>query len=97
LELKPRDYQTDRLKTWFNSSALFYMEFNIRLFLRLFRLRADIYLGNDLDVMPYPQCCSSGKPIVYDSHEYFWAWQGWVKNPFGDLFGGSSKCGFFQN
>src|ERR1700733_15166375 len=50
LELKSRDYQTDRIKTWFKRSALFYAEFNIRLFFRLLHQKPDIFLGNDLDV-----------------------------------------------
>src|SRR5579864_4697470 len=52
LPLKQRDYQTYRLKTWFGKTFLFYVEYNIRLFFRLLREKAGIYLGNDLDVMP---------------------------------------------
>src|SRR5947208_2959196 len=48
LPLKSRDYQTDRIKTWFRKSPLFYAEFNIRLFFRLLHQRPDIFLGNDL-------------------------------------------------
>jgi len=83
MELKPRDYQTDRIKTWFNSTALFYLEFNIRLSLRLFRLPADIYLGNDLDVMPATLGVARfrKKPIVYDSHEYFLGMAGMDQKP----------------
>jgi glycosyltransferase involved in cell wall biosynthesis len=73
LPLKSRDYQTDRLKTWFDSSFLFYTEFNIRLFFRLFREKGGIYLGNDLDVMPATMLMArlKKKTLVYDSHEYF--------------------------
>jgi glycosyltransferase involved in cell wall biosynthesis len=83
LELKSRDYQTDRLKTWFKSSALFYIEFNFRLFLRVFRIPADIYLGNDLDVMPATLGVARlrKKPIVYDSHEYFLGMAGMDQKP----------------
>ncbi len=51
LTLKARDYQTDRIKMWFRGSMFFYAEFNLRLFFRLYNSKADIYLGNDLDVM----------------------------------------------
>jgi glycosyltransferase involved in cell wall biosynthesis len=83
LELKPRDYQTDRLKMWFKGTALFYAEFNIRLFFRLMGIRADIYLGNDLDVMPATLLVArlKGKPIVYDSHEYFLGMAGMDQKP----------------
>ncbi len=83
IELKQRDYQTDRINTWFNRSALFYLEFNIRLFFRLFRLKADIYLGNDLDVMPATLSAARlrKKPIVYDSHEYFLGMAGMSQKP----------------
>ncbi|HEY4936356.1 MAG TPA: glycosyltransferase [Puia sp.] len=83
LPLKPRDYQTDRLKTWFGSTALFYAEFNTRLFFRLFREKASIYLGNDLDVMPATMLIArlNKKPLVYDSHEYFLGIAGMDKKP----------------
>lgn len=83
IELKPRDYQTDRIKTWFKSTALFYMEFNTRLFFRIFRLQADIYLGNDLDVMLATLGVARlrKKPIIYDSHEYFLGMAGMAQKP----------------
>jgi glycosyltransferase involved in cell wall biosynthesis len=83
IELKTRDYQTDRLKTWFKKSALFYIEFNIRLFLRLIRLRGDIFLGNDLDVMPATLSVArlNKVPIVYDTHEYFLGMAGMDQKP----------------
>src|SRR5579864_4045173 len=84
LTLKSRDYQTDRIKTWFERSALFYAEFNIRLFFRLLHQKPDIFLGNDLDVMPATMLCARlrKKPIVYDSHEFFLGMAGMEKKPF---------------
>ena len=84
LTLKSRDYQTDRIKTWFRSSALFYIEFNIRLFLRLLSKNGEIYLGNDLDVMPATAILArfKKKPLVYDSHEYFLGMAGLEEKPF---------------
>ncbi len=83
LALKSRDYQTDRIKTWFKRSALFYAEFNIRLFFRLLRQKPDIFLGNDLDVMPATMLSAQlrKKPIVYDSHEYFLGMAGMDEKP----------------
>ncbi len=83
LALKQRDYQTDRIKLWFNRTALFYMEFNIRLFFRLLREKGDIYLGNDLDVMPATMIIAriKKKPIVYDSHEYYLGTAGLDQKP----------------
>ena len=83
LKLKARDYQTDRLKMWFKNTAFFYAEFNIRLFFRLLRSKSDIYLGNDLDVMPATWLVASlfRKPIVYDSHEYFLGMAGMDRKP----------------
>jgi glycosyltransferase involved in cell wall biosynthesis len=83
LSLKSRDYQTDRIKTWFKRSALFYAEFNIRLFFRLLHQKPDILLGNDLDVMPATMFSARfrKKPVVYDSHEYFLGMAGMDEKP----------------
>jgi glycosyltransferase involved in cell wall biosynthesis len=81
--LKAREYQTYRIKMWFKSSVLFYAEFNIRLLFHLIRYKADIYLGNDLDVMPATMLVARlrRKPLVYDSHEYFLGMAGLDKKP----------------
>ncbi len=81
--LKTRDYQTDRIKMRFSRSFLFYTEFNARLFLKLSRSRADIYLGNDLDTMPATTLIArlKKKPLVYDSHEYFLGMAGMDQKP----------------
>jgi glycosyltransferase involved in cell wall biosynthesis len=83
LALKNRDYQTDRIKLWFNGTALFYAEFNIRLFFRLLLQKPDIFLGNDLDVMPATMLAArlKKKPIVYDSHEFFLGMAGMDQKP----------------
>ncbi len=83
LPINSRDYQVNRLKTWFGSSFLFYLEFNTRLFFKLFREKAVIYLGNDLDVMPATMLMArlKKKPLVYDSHEYFLGMAGLDKKP----------------
>jgi glycosyltransferase involved in cell wall biosynthesis len=83
LDLKQRDYQTDRLKMWFSRSFLFYAEFNIRLLWKLLRRETDIFLGNDLDVMPATMLAArlKKKQIVYDSHEYFLGMAGMEQKP----------------
>lgn len=82
--LGSRDYQTVRLPMWFGRTALFYAEFNIRLFFRLLKSKPDIYLGNDLDVMPATALMAGirKKPLVYDSHEYFLGMAGLDRKPF---------------
>jgi glycosyltransferase involved in cell wall biosynthesis len=81
--LKPRDYQTDRIRMRFRRSFLFYAEFNFRLFLKLSRTHGDIYLGNDLDTMPATTVAArlKKKPLVYDSHEYFLGMAGMERKP----------------
>jgi glycosyltransferase involved in cell wall biosynthesis len=73
LALSPRDYQTRRIRMLFQRKLLFYAEFNLRLFFSLLFNKADILLGNDLDVMAatYLAARVKGKPVVYDTHEYY--------------------------
>lgn len=73
LPLSPRSYRTRRIGMLFQKKVFFYGEFNVRLFCRLLFVRADIFLGNDLDVMPAVWLAGAlrSKPIVYDTHEYY--------------------------
>jgi len=82
-EIRPRDYPTVRLKTLFRSTFLFYLEFNIRLFIRLLRERPAILLGNDLDVMPATLSAARIRktPVVYDTHEFFLGMAGMDRKP----------------
>jgi glycosyltransferase involved in cell wall biosynthesis len=73
LPLGPRTYPARRIRMLFQKKMYFYAEFNLRLFFRLLFTRADIFLGNDLDVMTAVWLAGflRRKPIVYDTHEYY--------------------------
>jgi len=83
LSLDKRIYTTSRINIFFQRGFLFYAEFNARLFFKLLFQKADIFLGNDLDVMPgtWPAATLKRKPVVYDTHEYYTAMSGLEKKP----------------
>ncbi|MDR2556617.1 MAG: glycosyltransferase [Bacteroidales bacterium] len=68
-----RPYAIKRFKLLFNKSALFYAEYNIRLFFFLLFVRADIFLSNDTDTLPanYLAARIRSKHLVFDAHELF--------------------------
>jgi glycosyltransferase involved in cell wall biosynthesis len=68
-----RAYSTIRMKLFFKKTALFYAEYNIRLFFLLLGKKVDILVANDLDTLPANFLVSviRRKPLMYDSHEYF--------------------------
>lgn len=71
--LKPKPYREKRLKLLVETGPLFYVAFNIRLFLFLFTRKADIFLANDMDVLLANTLAAKlrGKRLLYDSHEYW--------------------------
>jgi glycosyltransferase involved in cell wall biosynthesis len=74
LPLPPRSYQTHRMHLLFDKGALFYAEYNIRLFFFLLVRRVNVFVSNDLDTLLANYSASVFKPkarLVYDSHEYF--------------------------
>lgn len=68
-----REYKTKRFKLIFNKKALFYAEYNIRLFFYLLLKKNNILISNDLDTLVSNYLVSKIKriPLIYDSHEYF--------------------------
>jgi len=73
LPLNTRSYRARRIRMLFQKKVWFYGEFNLRLFFRLLFTNGDIFLGNDLDVMPAVWLAATirRKPVVYDTHEYY--------------------------
>ena len=71
--LTARDYRVKRLKCFFSSGPMQYLEFNTRLFFFLLANPADLFVANDLDTLApnYFMSLIRRKPVVYDSHEYF--------------------------
>lgn len=73
LPVSDRPYHTARMRLLFRRSALFYAEYNIRLFLRLFFSHAEAFFANDTDTL-LACCCAArlrGKKLIFDAHELF--------------------------
>lgn len=69
-----RSYRTKRMRLLFDKGALFYAEFNIRLYLFLLFHKSSILVANDLDTLLANYCSlpfKRGNKLVYDTHEYF--------------------------
>jgi len=66
-------FETKRFRLLFEKGPLFYACLNMRLFLYLLFVKADIFLSNDLDTLPanYYAAKIRCKKLVYDSHELF--------------------------
>jgi glycosyltransferase involved in cell wall biosynthesis len=73
LPLFGRSYKTRRFKLWFNKTALFYANYNIRLFFYLLKVPVDIIVANDLDTLIACRAAAKirRKALVFDSHELF--------------------------
>ncbi|MFK7758047.1 MAG: glycosyltransferase [Flavobacteriales bacterium] len=68
-----RPYPIKRFRLIFKKGAVFYAEYNIRLFLFLLFKKYNRIHANDLDTLlaAYLGSRFRKKPLVYDSHEYF--------------------------
>lgn len=66
-------YKYKRFKLLFNRSALFYAEYNLRLFIFLLFSKTDIFLSNDTDtlVANYLVARLRRKKLIFDAHELF--------------------------
>lgn len=71
--LETKKYKQTRLNCWFSKGKLFYIEFNIRLFVYLLFSNADILSAIDLDTLLPNTIVSKirSKKLVFDAHEYF--------------------------
>lgn len=72
-ELPAFDFQTKRIRCFFNKGAAFYAEYNIRLFLFLLFTRFDAICSIDLDTIlsGFYAAKWRRKIQIYDAHEYF--------------------------
>jgi glycosyltransferase involved in cell wall biosynthesis len=72
-KINPRIFEQRRIKMLISKGPLFYIEYNIKLFLLLLFKSADAFCCIDLDtIMPvYLVALIKNKHRVYDAHEYF--------------------------
>lgn len=68
-----RPYGTQRMRLLINKGPLFYAEYNLRLFFLLLFQRSALLVANDLDTLLPNHLVAwfLGKPLVYDTHEFY--------------------------
>ncbi len=59
------------INTWFSSGILFYLEFNIRLILKLLLKQKELVYAVDLDTLLAGYLGRKKAALIFDSHEYF--------------------------
>jgi glycosyltransferase involved in cell wall biosynthesis len=71
--LGPQPYAQHRLRCFFQTGKLFYLEFNLRLLLLLAGQQAAAWCAIDLDTaLPvWLRAWAGGQPFIYDAHELF--------------------------
>lgn len=84
LPFSPIEYATHRIHCFFTKGKLFYIEYNLRLFLFLMRQNADAVLAVDLDTIApaFIAADMKGWKKIYDAHEYFTEVPEVVNRPF---------------
>lgn len=84
LGMSSRAYRTVRFSLPFEKGPLFYAAYNIRLFFFLLFKKYDFLVANDLDTLPASFLISrlKGRPLVYDSHEFFTEVPELINRPF---------------
>ena len=72
-KLDPRPYTMQRMRLVFRRSALFYAEYNFRLFVKLLFVRADAFFANDTDTLLACRMAAAvrRKKLFFDAHELF--------------------------
>jgi len=72
-DLKNQPYQQIRLKRIFKKGKLFYIEYNLRLIIKLLKNKYDVYSAIDLDTALAHFAASKWhkKPMCLDAHEYY--------------------------
>lgn len=68
-----KPYRSVKMRLLFRRSALFYAEYNVRLFLKLLFARSDAFYANDTDTLLAVGLAARlrRKPFVFDGHELF--------------------------
>lgn len=71
--IKVKPFEQKRFNILFQKGKMFYVLYNIKLFLHYFFSEYDILVANDLDTLPATFFAAKlkGIPYVYDAHEYF--------------------------
>lgn len=71
--LRERPYATRRMRLLFRRSALFYAEYNLRLFLFLLTHGTEAVYANDTDTLLACTCAARIRrlPLLFDAHELF--------------------------
>jgi len=66
-------FNTHLLRCYFTTGVLFYLEFNLRLFIHLCSIKREVIYAVDVDTLPatYIYHLIFSKPFVFDSHELF--------------------------
>ena len=83
LDIRDRTFQTVRFRLLFSKGPLFYLEYNVRLFLYLLFRKSDLLVSNDLDTLLANYLISKWRKckLVYDTHEYFTEVPELIENP----------------